>query len=412
MRPTAWTTTLAIAATALVVAACKSQGAESSRAIFERRILPLMRTADPSSCAECHLGSVALKDYLAPTEEKTFQSLRDQGLIDLGKPDDSKILKLIRMAPPKSTLVAQKVRDQELSAFQEWVTAVASNPRFKSLPALPAAKTASPAAPVAVIRHGRIDRVLERFEATVWAQEQRCAACHASGSEQNRKLAAENGERVTWIVPNDARATLTRMIEKGYLNPTAPEKSLFILKPTMQVPHGGGIKMVIGDAGYRAFRSFAEDYAAITRGTYRSAAELPPASAERFISTEFWLKLDRTPPSWGDKLLGVDLYAVDASGKAVGPRVATSDRVVFGKGRLWQHNLDAIVPAKASGAVTDLARGRFRARIYVDKTGEVVKDWKKELRTPANVAGEVDVPAGWSPGYGPMKIINVERLGS
>src|SRR5262245_4396728 len=133
MRPTHWSAAIAIGAATLALAACQSHGAESSRAVFERRILPLMRTADPSSCAECHLGSVALKDYLAPTEEKTFQSLRDQGLIDLAKPDDSRILKLIRMAPPKSTLVAQKVRDQELSAFRDWLNAAVADPRFKSL---------------------------------------------------------------------------------------------------------------------------------------------------------------------------------------------------------------------------------------------------------------------------------------
>jgi hypothetical protein len=178
----------------------------------------------------------------------------------------------------------------------------------------------------------------------------------------------------------------------------------------MQVPHGGGITLLVGDAGYRAFRDFAEDYSAVLRGTYRTAADLPPAATERFISTEYWFKLDQTPPAWGDKLLGVDLYAVDAAGKAVGPRVATADRVVWGKGRLWQHNLDLVVPAKSTTAPADLSRSRFRARIYVDKTGEVVKDWKKELRVPANLAGEVDVPAGWSPGYGPMKIVNVERL--
>lgn len=410
MQPANWSLAAAGAVTLLLVAACRTHGAEPSRTVFERRILPLMRTTDPSSCAECHLGSVALKDYLASTEEKTFQSLRDQGLIDLGKPDDSKILKLIRMAPPKSTLVAQKVRDQELSAFRDWLTAAVNNPRFKSLPSLPASQRATPAAPVAVMRHGRIDHVLERFEATVWAQEQRCAACHASGSEQNRKLVAQNGERVSWIVPSDPRATLVQMIEKGYLNAASPEKSLLLLKPTMQVPHGGGIKMVAGDAGYRAFRSFAEDYSAIVRGAYRSAAELPPSSIERFVSTEYWLKLDRTPDTWSDKLLGVDLYSVDASGKSIGSRVATSDRVVFGKGRLWQHNLDLVVPAKSSAAAADLSRGRFRARIYVDKSSTVVNDWKKELRVPANLAGEVEVTAGWSPGYGAMKVISVERL--
>jgi hypothetical protein len=34
--------------------------------IFERRILPIFRAESPSSCTECHLGGVELKDYTPP----------------------------------------------------------------------------------------------------------------------------------------------------------------------------------------------------------------------------------------------------------------------------------------------------------------------------------------------------------
>jgi hypothetical protein len=40
---------------------------------------------------------VDLKNYILPSHEKTFVSLRDQGLIDLENPADSKILRLIAM---------------------------------------------------------------------------------------------------------------------------------------------------------------------------------------------------------------------------------------------------------------------------------------------------------------------------
>ena len=69
----------------------------SSLALFDERILPIFRSSDPSSCVQCHLASVDLKDYILPSEEKTFVSLRDQGLIDLEAPEKSKILKLLQM---------------------------------------------------------------------------------------------------------------------------------------------------------------------------------------------------------------------------------------------------------------------------------------------------------------------------
>src|SRR5260370_7933962 len=65
--------------------------------VFERRIVPIFKSANPSSCVQCHLSGVDLKNYILPSSEKTFLSLRDQGLIDLKAPAAPKILKLINM---------------------------------------------------------------------------------------------------------------------------------------------------------------------------------------------------------------------------------------------------------------------------------------------------------------------------
>src|SRR5689334_13477987 len=67
------------------------------REVFERRILPIFRSPNPSSCTQCHLAGVDLKNYILPSHEKTFLSLRDQGLIDLDRPERSHILHLIQM---------------------------------------------------------------------------------------------------------------------------------------------------------------------------------------------------------------------------------------------------------------------------------------------------------------------------
>jgi len=60
-------------------------GEPASREVFEKRLLPIFRSPDPSSCVQCHLAGVDLKNYILPDHEKTFRSLRDQGLIDLDR---------------------------------------------------------------------------------------------------------------------------------------------------------------------------------------------------------------------------------------------------------------------------------------------------------------------------------------
>src|SRR6478752_8289180 len=72
-----------------------ARAADDPAKVFEERILPIFKSPDPSSCARCHLAAVDLKDYILPSAKDTFLALRDQGLIDLEKPESSKILRLI-----------------------------------------------------------------------------------------------------------------------------------------------------------------------------------------------------------------------------------------------------------------------------------------------------------------------------
>src|SRR5262245_5630867 len=140
--------------------------------VFERRILPIFKSPEPSSCLQCHLSGVDLKNYILPSHEKTFASLRDLGLIDLDKPDESKILRLIRMGDDDrspAAMIHRKARRAEYEAFADWVRRSAADPKLRALPKLDAAVAARPAAPDEVIRHARKDRLFESFENTVWA---------------------------------------------------------------------------------------------------------------------------------------------------------------------------------------------------------------------------------------------------
>jgi len=55
---------------------------ESALELFEKRILPIFPAKRLSSCTECHLSGVELKDYIQPDQEKTFASLVNAGLVD------------------------------------------------------------------------------------------------------------------------------------------------------------------------------------------------------------------------------------------------------------------------------------------------------------------------------------------
>lgn len=105
-----------------------SDGDRTALAVFEKRILPIFQAKKPSSCTECHLSGVDLKDYIQPSQEKTFASLVSVGLIEVESPDDSKILRFINRSPEQPNLITDKVRQQEHDAFQAWIRAAVNDP--------------------------------------------------------------------------------------------------------------------------------------------------------------------------------------------------------------------------------------------------------------------------------------------
>src|ERR1044071_397006 len=100
-----------------------SRAADDPAKVFEERILPIFKSPDPSSCVRCHLASVDLKNYILPSAKDTFLALRDQGLIDLEKPENSKILQLINRGandPKAAGLITAKQQKAEYEAFATW----------------------------------------------------------------------------------------------------------------------------------------------------------------------------------------------------------------------------------------------------------------------------------------------------
>ncbi len=372
--------------------------------VFEKRILPIFKSPNPSSCVQCHLAGVDLKNYILPSGDDTFASLRDQGLIDLDSPERSKILALIKMgdAEKGAAAVHQKAREQELAAFAEWVKGAAADPRMRALPKLDAARRATPARPPEVLRHARKDRLVESFTDTIWAMRFRCMNCHTEGNPASDKLVKEHGPRVAWFKKAGPEATLEYLRKSRLIDIDRPEKSLLLTKPLNEVKHGGGVKFVKGDQGHKAVLAFLEDYARIMKDGYPDAKSLPALPAVRGFGTEIWLKLTDTPPAWADKVVQVDVYARKGDGWEASP-IATTDRKVWGKGKLWQHSLTLLAPrgseraaAWAKGKAT-LPPGRYLLKAYV--AGE----------KPVYL-GQAEVSSAWPEGYGKMTAVDAGRV--
>jgi len=375
--------------------------ATSSLAVFEQRILPIFQSSKPSSCAECHLSGVDLKEYIRPTQQGTFASLVAAKMIDVDHPDDSKILRFISRRPKQPTLVSEKVRKQEYEAFRAWIQAAVSDPK------LLAAKNAEPIGPKLpeeVIRHARKDRVLASFVENVWTEVTRCAACHSP--DRNQKQVKEHGEQVSWIKLRDPEETLKYMLEAGLIDGDEPKNSLLLMKPTMQVKHGGGQKMVVGDRTYKQFRRFIDDYAAVVQGTYTEAEQLPPQNEEVAVVTDIWFKIEGVPAKYDKMLLQADLYRKTDSGWSEF-RVATSDRPVFGKGNLWQHSLSLTAPRESKWSdelrSERLPTGKYLVKLYIDQTGKLQKDFTAELGED-DFVGHVEFESRWPAGYGKMTV--------
>jgi hypothetical protein len=404
---------------ALVLASTIRAADPSPAQVFETRILPIFKSPNPSSCVQCHLAGVDLKDYILPSADKTFRSLRDQGLIDLTAPEKSKILTLITMGneDPRAPAVHTKNRKAEYEAFSAWIKTCAADPALRDTPKLDAADRAQPKLPNEVIRHARNDRLLASFEQTVWALRFRCMNCHTEGTPQNDKLRKEHGDRVAWVKKAGPQATMDYLLASKLIDPADPEKSLLLQKPLGKVKHEGGIKFAPGDQGHKAFRQWVDDVAAIKAGKYAKSTDLPADSKGPFkFGTEAWLKLENTPPSWSDKLLQADVYAWDdKAGTWEAKPIASSDRVVWGKGKLWQHTVtlfaepDSPRAKRWSTGKPSLPQGRYLVKVYVDTEGRLAKDWTATLGE-ADYVGQVEVRGAWKEGYNQMTIADGSKV--
>lgn len=229
----------------------------SSEEIFARRVLPIVQSNKSSSCSECHFGGVDLKSYVKEDQISTFTALRDAGLINAEKPNESKLLEFIRKHGDDTDPLIAKVREAELAAFSLWIKTAVRSPQL--LAAKSNGGKIGSEVPAEVIRHLRKDRVLRSFYENIWSEIGRCSHCHSP--ETNEKLVAKHGDQMSWIHPGDPAATLKQCVDQGIIDLAEPEKSEIVLKPLNIIKHGGGPKFAKGSRTDKNFRRFLIDYA-------------------------------------------------------------------------------------------------------------------------------------------------------
>jgi hypothetical protein len=264
---------------AALLAACTGRSADAeARACqlepsqtFHDRIAPLLASDRVSTCNQCHLSGVDLSVFARETPCQTWACLREQGLVDVTSPEDSKILSWIERASPDSDLITPEVIAAERDAFRDWIEENAACPSACADVAC-GAPDAGPTC--AVTDHGSEDtsgsggapgcgdRGLEQaYSDQVYSWRGRCFPCHFDTETQ----ADQRAPRFFSAVGNcgtGSAVSLARMLDLGIIDVRTPEASLLLRKPLDLADnrHGGGAKFTTKDQAYRSFLAFIELY--------------------------------------------------------------------------------------------------------------------------------------------------------
>ncbi len=395
-----------------------SESRKSAADIYRTRIVPLLKSPEKSSCSECHMRGVELSDFLADDPQQTFVNLRARGWIDVEHPENSKLLEFIQRHSEDSSPLIKRVREAELSAMTNWITAAVQEPDLLSQP-LPAETDLE--LPTEFIRHTRHDQIEARFSEAIWSQLSRCASCHSP--ERNQQQVKKHGEQMSWIVPRRPGLTLALLVERKLIDLENPEQSELRTKPLVLVEHGGGPKFVIGGQTDRKWLAFLKDYAKLVQGELSSKDALPSAPERRSWLSEMQLKITDFPESWKGRLLAVSLHAKNAVGTWSDIPIATGDNPVSRKQLVWQHTLTVFQAVDSKTTATEWAKplsaaeaippGRYQLRLRLGRL-VVNEDFKPvEESTPSAplvlvATSEIDAP--WPPGYQPPKILSFKAL--
>ena len=386
----------------LVVMSLPIVSVADSSDVYSRRVLPLLRAPEGSSCKECHLSGIELNDFFSEDEKDTFAKLRASGWVNVDNPERSKLLEFIARTGDKTPSAIQEVRKNEQSAIAAWLKSAISNPELLSH------RTKDDVGielDDKLIRHLRSDRVLARFTDNIWSVMGQCINCHSP--ERNQRQVKKHGEQMSWITPHDPQATLNYLLDAGLIDMDDPDASEIRTKPTVIVEHGGGPKFPVGSATDKRFLAFLRDYEKVSKDEYKSNRQLPGRPGEYTRLTEHHLRLTHLPEEWAGKLLRVDLFARTDDGWSK-QRVATADSSVAPKPLIWQNPLWSTAKEK-SHLAERFSEGRYLARIYLDRNDRLKQDADSQF-AKADIVATLEIGGTWDLGWRNPKIVDASDL--
>ena len=289
---------------------------EAARALFDRRIAPLLRQDRPSSCNGCHMVEIELSAFVRGSGCQSMACLLERGLVDFGDPARSHILELIDRGRGDEDPQTRRIAEVEYDAFEAWIAfsarcndavcgafddpcgpptdarvadaavadggapdgalpdaAIDLDGRAPDGPR-PDAATDGPApdgpVPDMYVEPGPCDerRLQALFHTRVWRWEGRCHHCHSGDGVEAGVAGAP-----TWMSDKAGREgadeTLGRVVARALLDTDDPSQSLLLLKPLTRsaggVRHGGGTKFRdLEDPAYIDFRWWITYYAQCT----------------------------------------------------------------------------------------------------------------------------------------------------
>ena len=393
----------------------------SPELVYETRLKPIFESPNPSSCVQCHLSAVDLKDYILPSSRETFLSLRAQGLVDTESPGESKILHLISMGDSDPDALSRRIhaknRQAEYEAFSRWISACCRDKELLAAEPTSKLEKVGPVHSDSVIRHSRKNRVLDSFVRNVWSQRMRCFPCHTPNEldsenpmhkkpiERHRDFVEQYGARMN-IFKATPIETMRSLIASSRINGSSqkvdrerlplinladPDKSLLIQKPIAKLPpkdadgkfkkpssgtpvsHMGGIKMHQGDQSYKSWLHWLEDYTATVAGGYETESELPE---DNWYPTQHVLRVKGIPQSWPN-LAKVQVFVHEWSSSlsnwsdepvAFTQSLVTPRKIV--NGSLFvvakPNQRDELDPEEAT-----LEPGKIQLRIFLDREDEL-----------------------------------------
>lgn len=244
----------------------------SPGAFFDQRIAPLLAEDRPKTCNQCHLSGIDLGTFVRDDACETMACLVEDGLVDLGMPEQSSILNWIQRANPGSEGITEQVITEEYDGFLEWIEFsarcggalcpdVACGPRDGALNC-PVGAPLDPAAPDDTAAECD-SRAIERlFLDNVFAWRNRCSPCHVDTTAEGIA-----GQPSPWIrtggsCEEASLATLNEVERRGLIDFMDPAQSLLVQKPLAdRLTHGGSEKFHdTNDATYQGFMLFIDRY--------------------------------------------------------------------------------------------------------------------------------------------------------